>query len=79
MHKHTLRAGKDNLGVFATFRNWSDGAPRGSIGSLNLLEFACPCYPKGRTYKWKLTKCRRLKTAVKGSSSLPIKISNSYY
>lgn len=78
MHEHTLRAGKDNPGVFATFGNRSDGAPGGSTGSSNPLEFACPCYPKGRTHKWKPTECRRLETAVKGSSSPPIKMSDSH-
>ncbi|KAF3027921.1 hypothetical protein E8E11_000005, partial [Didymella keratinophila] len=81
MHEHTTRAGKDNPGVFATFGNRSDmpnGSPGGNTGSSNTVGYACPCKPKGKTHRWKPTECRRLETAVRGSSSPPVEMSNSH-
>jgi hypothetical protein len=80
MHEHTIRSGKDNPGVFATFGNRSDAtqsAPAGYSSSSNPTGHVCPCKPKGETHKWKPTQCRRLETAVRGSSSPPIHLSET--
>lgn len=75
MHEHTIRSGKDNPGVFATFGNRSDaqGAPAGKPNSSSSKRtgYSCPCKTKGYTHPWKPTQCRALETAVTGLSSPP--------
>ena len=81
MHEHTIRSGKDNPGVFATFGNRSDinqGAPNGNTRGSNASGYSCPCRRKGMTHRWKPTECRRLETAVKGSSSPPVEVSERH-
>jgi hypothetical protein len=80
MHEHTIRSGKDTPGVFATFGNRSDeynGASGSNLGGSKSTGYTCPCKPKGVTHRWKPTECRKLETAVRGSSSPPTELSET--
>ena len=79
MHEHTVRSGKDNPGVFATFGNQSDAiqsAPAGhSSSSSSTRGYRCPCKNRNYTHKWKPTECQALETAVRGLSTPPYTLS----